>query len=240
MDLKITQSELSTVIPIIVGTISFVTVWFVGKSSRLELMLTKSYLKESNNAAFILFNKWFGGLILGLVPACVYLWLVEGSQLADLGLTFKMSITGYWFLWLVVLIVAVVFSVINNAKKTETLENYPQIRAKKWNRKLIALHLLGWTVYLLGYEFFFRGVLFFPLVESIGLWPAIAVNISLYSSTHIPKGLNETIGAIPLAIVLCLFTLSTQSIWVAFIVHIIIAWTNFLVSFKYNKNMRLY
>jgi membrane protease YdiL (CAAX protease family) len=90
---------------------------------------------------------------------------------------------------------------------------------------------------LFGYEFLFRGVLLFPLVEAIGLWPAIAVNIAIYSATHIPKGLTETIGAIPLAIVLCLIGVQTGNIWVAVFVHIAMAWTNTLITFKKHPDM---
>ena len=68
------------------------------------------------------------------------------------------------------------------------------------------LNLLGWAIYLFGYEFLFRGILLFPLAETVGVWPAIAVNIALYSATHIPKGLDETLGAIPLGLVLCWLT----------------------------------
>ena len=32
-----------------------------------------------------------------------------------------------------------------------------------------------------------------PLIDPLGMWPAIAINIALYSATHIPKGLDETI-----------------------------------------------
>ena len=44
------------------------------------------------------------------------------------------------------------------------------------------------------------------------MWPAIAINIALYSATHILKGLDETIGAIPLGFVLCLLTISSGTI----------------------------
>ena len=46
----------------------------------------------------------------------------------------------------------------------------------------------GWFLYLFGYEFLFRGVLLIPLIDPLGMWPAIAINIAVYSATHIPKG----------------------------------------------------
>ena len=38
------------------------------------------------------------------------------------------------------------------------------------------INALGWFLYLFGYEFLFRGVLLIPLIEPLGMWPAIAIN----------------------------------------------------------------
>jgi len=85
----------------------------------------------------------------------------------------------------------------------------------------------------------FRGVLLVPLVEPLGVWAAIAINIALYSATHIPKGLDETIGAIPLGFTLCLLTLASGTIWIAFFVHLAMAWTNSLTALKYSTEIHL-
>jgi membrane protease YdiL (CAAX protease family) len=96
---------------------------------------------------------------------------------------------------------------------------------------------LGWTLYLIGYEFLFRGILLFPLVSEIGVWPAIAINTAMYSATHIPKGLNEAVGAVPLGIVLCLLTLMTGTLWIAIVVHIVMAWANSFSSVFHHPDM---
>ena len=96
---------------------------------------------------------------------------------------------------------------------------------------------LGWFIYLFGYELLFRGILLFPLVAAIGVWPAIGVNIALYSATHIPKGVEETIGAVPLGLVLCILTLLSGNIWIAFLVHVLMAWTNTFTALHFNPEM---
>ena len=103
---------------------------------------------------------------------------------------------------------------------------------------MVYLNLLGWFLYLFGYEFLFRGVLLIPVVKALGVWPAIAINVAIYSATHIPKGLDETVGAIPLGLALCLLTLATGTIWIAFLVHVTMAWTNTLTSLKFNPEMK--
>jgi membrane protease YdiL (CAAX protease family) len=124
-----------------------------------------------------------------------------------------------------------------SAKKPKNLVNYPQIRAKTWNNKTFRLNLFGWAIYLFGYELLFRGILLFPLVEAYGVWLAIAVNVALYSATHIPKGLDETIGAAPLGFLLCLLTLMAGNIWIAFLVHVAMAWTNSLTALKHHPEI---
>jgi membrane protease YdiL (CAAX protease family) len=89
----------------------------------------------------------------------------------------------------------------------------------------------------LGYEFLFRGILLFPLVDALGVWPAVAINTVMYSATHIPKGLDETIGAAFLGVVLCLVTLITGTLWVAIVIHITMALTNSFSSIYHNPEM---
>ena len=103
---------------------------------------------------------------------------------------------------------------------------------------MVLKNTLGWSAYLLGYEFLFRGILLFPLVDALGVWPAIAINTAMYSATHIPKGMDEAIGAAPLGIVLCLITLMTGTLWVAIIVHILMALANSFSSVYHNPNMK--
>ena len=74
-------------------------------------------------------------------------------------------------------------------------------------------------LFLLAYEFFFRGVIFFSLLEHFSLWEAITYNTLLYVLIHYFDSRKELFGAVPFGIVLCLFTYFTQSVWYAFIMH---------------------
>jgi len=58
-----------------------------------------------------------------------------------------------------------------SARKPKNLVNYPQIRAKVWTSKMVYMNALGWFLYLFGYEFLFRGVLLFPLIEPLVYGP---------------------------------------------------------------------
>ena len=71
----------------------------------------------------------------------------------------------------------------------------------------------------------------------MGLWPAIGLNIVLYSLVHIPKGLHEILGALPFGIILCLAAYDTGSFWIAFIAHGSQAVINEFYAIRFNPAM---
>ncbi len=76
------------------------------------------------------------------------------------------------------------------------------------------------ALFLLSYEFFFRGIIFFSCLEVFDLTIAIAITTGLYVLIHSFDSRNEILGAIPFGIVLCLFSYYTNSIWPAFLIHL--------------------
>jgi membrane protease YdiL (CAAX protease family) len=69
------------------------------------------------------------------------------------------------------------------------------------------------------------------------IW-AIAINVALYALAHTPKGPRETLGSIPLGVVLCLATIDTGSIWAAFLIHVIMSQLNDYLAVRANPDMR--
>lgn len=236
-DLGLYRQDLRVFIPVVAGLIGFILFWFTQKSVSVKQRFLNKYGKDQGSANFIMFTKILGGFSMGVLPAAAFYIVFPDTSISQLGLGFYHETLFATILWIVGLCAVLIPLVFLSAKKTKNLVNYPQIRAREWDIKMVIGNLLAWGVYLLGYEFLFRGLLLFPLVEEIGLWPTIAINIGLYSGTHIPKGLSETIAAIPLSIVLCLLSVQTGTIWIAFFVHLAIAWTNTSVALKYNPDM---
>lgn len=239
IDLSFPYHALRVFIPVTGTLLAFIIFWFSWQSPKLKAHLITQNGYDLGWAKLVIYTKILGGLCMGLLPALAYLIAFPETQLQDFGWALPETTRFATFLWIFGLSTLMVFLIQFNAKKPENLEHYPQIRANRWTPGMVRGSLLGWTVYLLGYEALFRGVLLFPLVNEIGLWPAIAINIGLYSATHIPKGLKETIGAIPLCVVLCLLSVLTGNIWIAVAVHVSMAWTNVLVSLKYHPEMKV-
>lgn len=237
-DLTWNGNDIKSFLPLMLALFSFTTYWFTANSAKIKNSFYKKYDFDTASFKHIFFTKVFGFVSMGVFPIVVCLFFLDDYTLTDYGLTFIPETTLFSLAWIIGLSILVIPLVAFSAKQPKNLINYPQIRSKIWTKKMFYMNALGWFLYLFGYEFLFRGVLFIPLVDQFGVWPAIAVNIALYSATHIPKGLDETIGAIPLGLVLCLLTLMSGTIWIAFIVHVVMAWTNSFTALKHHPDMQ--
>ena len=237
-DLSWNENDLSSFLPLMLSLVFFTTYWFTANSGKIKKYFYEKFNFDTAAYKHIIFTKIFGFVSMGIFPILICLLFLDDYTLADYGLTFIPETALFSLAWIAGLSVLVIPLVAYSAKQPKNLVNYPQIRSKIWTRKMFYMNALGWFLYLFGYEFLFRGVLFIPLVDQLGVWPAIAVNIALYSATHIPKGLDETIGAIPLGLVLCILTLMSGTIWIAFIVHVVMAWTNSFTALKHHPDMQ--
>lgn len=112
------------------------------------------------------------------------------------------------------------------------------MRLSTWGQKEVLISISGWALYLLAYEYVFRGLLLFSTAEAFGAWPAVGINLLLYSVFHIPNGKKETLAAIPFGLVLCIVSLLTGSFWMAFLLHLILSTSTEMFSIHYNPDMR--
>ncbi len=237
IDFSWSDTDLKVFIPVVVGIISFMIFWFPWKSEKLKQRYMDKY-GERGSEKFVMMSKYLGGISMGFLPLIACLIAFPETNLVDYGFGLEADKVLPTLVFSVILIVLMAPIAMMSAKKPKNWPNYPQIRSKVWDRRLRLTNAWGWTVYLFGYEALFRGVMFFPLYETIGLWPAIAVNVALYAATHIPKGLDETVGTFPLSVVLCIITAATGNFWTAFIAHVAMAWSNSFTSLKYNPEMK--
>lgn len=228
------EKELDAVVALANVTIGFIAYWFVSQSVVVENYFALRYPKQQQ-VYFVLFQRYVGFLFLGVLPSVVT-FVVLPTSWADYGVKLPQNIeTLYWIVGLAVIIIP-----LNawNAKKADNLLMYPQIRATEWTKQTFIHEYTSWIAYLLAYELLFRGFLLFALYRVSGAWVASMVNVALYAIAHVPKGQKEAIGAIPLGLLLCYLTLRTGDIWIAVVVHIILAISNSFFSFLAQPNMR--
>lgn len=233
-DFNFSTKDFNIALSVISTLLFFIIYWFVAQSKRIKNFFEDKYDTDQASYRFIVFTKFFGLISMGFFPAIICITFIPDCSLKSIGLYINPATTYFSLVWISALLLIVVPLTYFSAKNPKNWKNYPQIRAKYWTNRMLIMNGVGWFVYLFGYELLFRGILLFVLEDEMGLWPAIIINVAMYSATHIPKGLDETIGAIPLGFVLCILTLLSGTIWIAFFVHVAMAWTNTYTSFYFN------
>lgn len=221
-------------IAIMVTTIVFLVYHSIATSNRIIFRLERNFNREEVSIRKILWYRLSGAILFGLIPILVIL-IVFRIPLSNLGTnTDQMIKSLIWWIPSAVLVVIINYFA---ARKKSHLSQYPQIRAKRWDSGLVILSALSWITYLVGYEFLFRGFLLFSCLESFGYWPAIVINISLYSLAHLPKGTRETVASVFFGFVLSYVSIELGSFWFAFFVHITLALSNEWFSIFFHPEM---
>jgi membrane protease YdiL (CAAX protease family) len=98
---------------------------------------------------------------------------------------------------------------------------------------------MAWILYLAAYEFMYRGFFLFIAESYTEMWIAIGLNVVVYAMAHIPKGLKETLGSVPFGLLICYIVLTTGSILVPYVLHVVMALSNEWFSFRAHPDMRL-
>ncbi len=224
-----------TAYPLLVS-ISFLLYWYLSSSGTIRRFFIDKIGQERALFWHVLYQKLTGFVILGILPGiCIY--YTDQASFSDYGInTMNIRTSLYWVGILGVVIFCVNFFL---ARRPSNLEQYPQIRKKEWSIGTLIGGGFGWLIYLLGYEFLFRGVLLFGSLKVMDSWLAISLNVLLYAIAHLPKGKLETFGSVPFGLLVCLFTVSTGNIWTAFGLHACMALSNFYFSFYYHPEMKL-
>jgi membrane protease YdiL (CAAX protease family) len=84
------------------------------------------------------------------------------------------------------------------------------------------------------YEFFFRGMMLFVMMEDFGTEAAVIINILLYVLIHwFNKA--ERVGSVPMGLILCWVTIHYHSVWPAVYIHVALALSHeFTLFFRYH------
>jgi len=89
----------------------------------------------------------------------------------------------------------------------------------------ILIYLPVRILFIYSYESWLRGSLLIFLLNVLGIYSAILINVGLYTFLHVFAGRKEMIGCIPFGLLLCGFTLSFQALWPAVLLHVCLSLT---------------
>lgn len=175
---------------------------------------------------FLRYAGWFasGFLFLFVVPVLV-IRFTPGLSLRDFGLglgDWRYSLRVFWLFMAVMLAAIAVMLVF---RVGSFLKYYPM-----YAKGLAGLPLGGWFVlleflyllYFIGWEFYFRALLLFPLEKQLGgLTPLVGV--LPFAIMHLGKPVPEVFGSVLAAWFLGVLVLRTRSFWICPLLHFLIA-----------------
>jgi len=183
----------------------------------------------------VLLTRLYGFFCYGVIPFVVVAgWLQKGPIYFGLGFEYS---TLMWY-WLVGLNPVMILIAYLGNKSQEGTDMYPQIRITDWKPSLVISNTAGWVLYLIGYEFFFRGFLLFGSLLVLDAWSAVALNAVIYALMHLQKNMRETVGSVPFGAVLAIIALQTGSIWTGLVIHCTLAIANFLFAISLHPQFR--
>ena len=226
-----TEQGLFTVAAVMTG-LGYILYWVFGNSPSFIGLFTRG---EKGSVQEVCVRRTYGFVIMGVIPFLAAI-IVGGVNPGALGLHFDPNIRMvHWLIGLGIPAILVNWAAGHNA---ENRAEYPQIREEEWSPRIFIIEYISWAFYLLGYEFLFRGIFLFASLSIMSVPAAIALNVFVYAFAHLPKGNKETLGSIILGTLLCVATIRTGSMWIAFFVHVIMAWSNSIFSFVMNPRFR--
>jgi len=106
-------------------------------------------------------------------------------------------------------------------------------------RRIVSFLIIRLT-FLVVYELFFRGILLYSAVYTLGITYGVLINIGLYTLVHFSAKPKVILACIPFGLYLCGITIWLSSVWPAVVFHCTLALVGeggFLLKFN-NKGGR--
>ena len=211
--------------------------YFINGKKILRPLLTKiAGANVKPEAIDFIIEKLTGFFLFGAIPFIIFIFILK-SGFRESGLTAGVT-SKYWYLLVIMPVFAGLMSYFSS-RNSKNWSISPQMRIKEWDLQHVLLSFSGWLIYLVGYEFMIRGLLWFLCLAAFGFWPALIINVVIYSLIHIPKGIILTIGTIPVGILFCLLTSLTGSFILALATHVAISVSNDVFSVLNNPDFKL-
>jgi hypothetical protein len=192
--------------PVAIGVIGYLLYFYFLKSKIIRHHVQRLFHPRKASFYWIQISRAMAIMLMAVLPLGFILFC--DITFWSPNFTWKVQDSLFTFILAIILIP---LGAINSRGKIHLVQ-YPQVRMDKWNSIEYIINILSWGIYLLGYEYLFRGILFLGLLPFFTSLNAIAINTTLYALAHLYKGKKETLGSIPLGIILCLITLETETI----------------------------
>lgn len=160
---------------------------------------------------------WFAGDFLTfLLPSILIIRFVFREKISDYGFKLGDWRIGLKFAFIFLLIMVPIIWFVSAS--SEFSQKYPHLSSAKDSWNIFLIYELGMLIYMIGWEFIWRGFMLFGLEKKFGYY-AVLIQMIPFVILHNGKPFLETLGAIPGGIALGLLALRTRSIYYCVVVH---------------------
>lgn len=233
MENQMNYAELKTSLVLFGTLVFFYLYYYIAHSEYIKSRFNHKAVKNYELKLFI-FRKVLGFTVLGISPGLLYFMILQPT--VSPVVFFKGNSPSGFYVTLILVSVIILLTFIN--QKLNPQRNSLQMKIKEWNISLFGINSFGWIIYLLAYEFLFRGILLFECYVSFGFWPAIAINVVIYSAIHMVNSKDEAIGALLFGGIACYFTLKQGTILIPVMMHIALSISSDYFSIRFNNDLR--
>ncbi|MCA9568337.1 MAG: CPBP family intramembrane metalloprotease [Myxococcales bacterium] len=164
----------------------------------------------------------------GFLVATLVTWAVLGLDVASAG--FGLTDPTVAVVGALGCMITMVPVAAYSSTRPGTWAHVPELRAPSFPPARIATLVAAWTVYLIGYEAFFRGVLTHVLVAELGAVRGLGVMTGLYGLAHLTKRPGEAFGTLVVGPIYGWIAIRSGGFWPILVVHVAIACTAELVA----------
>jgi len=200
--------------------------------TKIYRWIYRTFAVKVNESVFhAVFFRLAGFVIFGLLSALIFriIFKMDFDFLSLKVLKYlNLRVVIPWFFALLSLAIIIPYINVKKSKQTQ----YPQFKIDNWTNSYKWLSYITWTLYLIGYEFMFRGILLFGTVTEFGCYFAVILNVILYAIAHIPKGKKEVLGCFILGPILCVAVLVTHNILIPIVLHVSVCLCNEYFSIR--------
>lgn len=187
--------------------------------SSAKFFRTLFYLELFDNPYFSFYQYlyWFNGdfITLFVLPVLIIKLLLK-ERLSTYGMK-----TGQWrkgLKWTIVFSLTMIVIIWFASALPSFVGYYPQLSLAKNDWKIFFVFEAALLLYLVAWEFFWRGFMLFGLEERFGIY-AIFIQMVPFVIMHNGKPLMETLGAIAGGLLLGMLALRTRSFIYCVLVH---------------------
>jgi len=178
---------------------------------------------------------WFvGDFITFFILPLLIIRLILSEKLSDYGIRIGDYKIGFK---ISSIFLAIMLSLVWFVSSSETFGNvYPHLNSARNSWNVFIIYEIGLFIYMIAWEFVWRGFMLFGLYEKFGLY-SLFIQMVPFVILHNGKPILETFGAILAGLALGILALRTKSILYCVIVHMSVMFSIDLIStLRYRAN----